>query len=261
MNDVLDTLAQDAVKTIESGYYRLDLNTQVERPKNQTLSYCINRCVNNPIITELKFSSPSGFASETPLNIEDIAASMIRGGATAISVITEPNNFKGSLHTLIRVRKFTHTPLLMKDFIISQVQLDIARQLGADAVLFIQSLFDRGYSKLSLDEMITYAHSRNIEVLLETHTRDEFRRALASQADLVGINNRDLKTLDVDLNTTLRLLKKNNPGGRIIVSESGIKSPEHIRLLRRSGATAFLVGGAVMSSRDIEGKVRQLVEA
>ena len=149
----------------------------------------------------------------------------------------------------------------MKDFIISHIQIDIAHQLGADAVLLIQSLFDRGYCNLGLDEMITYAHSRNIEVLLETHTDDEFSRALTSQADLVGINNRDLKTLDVDLNTTHRLLKKNASDGRIIVSESGIKSPENIRSLRMSGATAFLVGSAVMSSRDIEGKVRQLVEA
>ena len=90
MDDILDTLAQDAVKTVESGYYKLDLNTQVERPKSQKLAYRINRCVDNPVITEVKFSSPSGFASETPLNIDEITASMIRGGATGISVITEP---------------------------------------------------------------------------------------------------------------------------------------------------------------------------
>ncbi|WP_455367579.1 indole-3-glycerol-phosphate synthase, partial [[Eubacterium] cellulosolvens] len=212
---MLDFLAQDAIKTVESGYYRLDLNAQLHRPKNPLTDH-INRCVNTPIITEVKFSSPSGFASEPRLEIEEITASMIRGGAIGISVITETKNFKGSLHTLSQVRKSTTLPLLMKDFIIDPVQIDAARQLGADVILFIQSLFNRGYCTHSRDEMISYAHSRNIEVLLEAHTSDEFKSALRSNANLVGINNRDLKTLNVDLNTTHRLLKENPPDGRII---------------------------------------------
>ncbi len=109
--------------------------------------------------------------------------------------------------------------------------------------------------------MIKYAHSKNLEVLLETHTEDEFQRALESDADLIGINNRDLRTLKVDLNTTTRILEKYPDLSETIISESGIEKPEEIISLKNSGADAFLVGSSVIAASDVEKKVRELVEA
>ncbi|MEM4246637.1 MAG: hypothetical protein QW390_05020, partial [Candidatus Bathyarchaeia archaeon] len=113
----------------------------------------------------------------------------------------------------------------------------------------------------SVDDMVEYAHSYGLEVLLEAHTAVEFHRALASEADLVGINNRDLGTMKVDLDTTRRILSEKLSPDRIVVSESGINSLADIRALKKAGAKAFLVGTAIMSATDIARKVKELVEA
>ena len=109
--------------------------------------------------------------------------------------------------------------------------------------------------------MIEYSHSRGLEVLLETHTEDEFLSALKTSADMIGINNRDLKTLEVDLAVTKRILEKYRVEDRVIVSESGINNPENIRSLRESGVKAFLVGTVIMRSSNIKDKVSELVKA
>lgn len=149
----------------------------------------------------------------------------------------------------------------MKDFIISQVQVDAAHRIGASAILLIHALFERKYCAISLDEMIKYAHSYDIEVLLEAHTEDEFQRAVTSDADLIGINNRDLRTLTVDLRVTENILRKHGQNDHVIVSESGIESAKDVRFLRSAGAKALLVGSSVMTAQNIEEKVRELVEA
>jgi indole-3-glycerol phosphate synthase len=149
----------------------------------------------------------------------------------------------------------------MKDIIISPVQLEAAATVGADAVLLIKALFDRGYCKPGVDEMVVEAHSRGLEVLLEAHSEDEFHRALGSDADMVGINNRDLGTLKVDLNVTKKILEKNPGEGKIVVSESGITKADNVRFLRACGADAFLVGSAIMRADDVEAKVREFVHA
>jgi indole-3-glycerol phosphate synthase len=127
--------------------------------------------------------------------------------------------------------------------------------------LLIKALFDRGYCECNLSYMISTAHSKNLEVLLETHTAEEFAVAVTTQADLVGINNRDLATLKVDLGVTKRILEQNNAKGRIVVSESGISTPADVRFLRQCGAQAFLVGSAVMLADNVEEKVMELVSA
>jgi indole-3-glycerol phosphate synthase len=193
--------------------------------------------------------------------VEKIAEAMARGGAVGISVLTEPKHFHGSLGNLCKVRGTVKLPVLMKDIVVSLLQLSAASRTGANAVLLIQALFDRGYCKQSADEMVADAHARNLEVLLETHNEDEFRRALSSDADLVGINNRDLGTLKVDLNVTQRILQKNPPEGKLVVSESGIHTPADVRFLRGCGAHAFLVGSAVMLSSNVEEKVRELAHS
>jgi indole-3-glycerol phosphate synthase len=141
------------------------------------------------------------------------------------------------------------------------VQIYTANKIGANAVLFIKALFDRGYCDRTLDEMIAGAHMLELEVLLETHTEAEFQSAVKTDADLIGINNRNLSTFKVDLNVTKKILEKNDSNDKLVVSESGIGTVADILFLRGSGACAFLVGSAIMSASNVEEKVREFVNA
>jgi indole-3-glycerol phosphate synthase len=147
----------------------------------------------------------------------------------------------------------------MKDFVVSTDQIDAASRFGADAVLLIQALFDREYC--DQDKMIQHAHSLGLEVLLEAYSEDEFKEVVESNADMIGINNRDLRTFIVSLNNTVQILKKSNIRDRIVVSESGVESPRDLLFLKDAGARAFLVGTSIMSSHNVEEKVRELTEA
>jgi indole-3-glycerol phosphate synthase len=186
---------------------------------------------------------------------------MEAGGAAGISVVTEPHFFKGSPRSLESVRNRVCVPVLMKDFVVSACQIDAARDAGADAVLLIQTLFDRDYASCQVEDMIEFAHANGLQVLLETHTVVEFERAVASDADLVGINNRDLRTLDVDLKTTEEILASVSPKERLTISESGVKTPTDARFLRQCGADALLVGSALMQAKDVRREVQRLVMA
>jgi indole-3-glycerol phosphate synthase len=209
----------------------------------------------------LKAASPSAGIIRENLEPERIAEAFARGGAVGISVLTEPKHFNGSLAILSRARKVTNLPILMKDIITSPRQLETASKIGADAALLIQALFDRKQCELGVTEMIAEAHDEKLEVLLETHSQKEFHTALGTDADLIGINNRDLATLKVDLNVTKNILDKNVCGDKLVVTESGIESAFDIRFLSGCGANAFLVGSALMRAEDIEHKTRELVEA
>ena len=256
MRDFLDVLAQAARVSIESGYYD---DVTPARSVPASLKQAIIQSNGIAVITEIKGSSPSKGIIRASFAPEEVAKSMVDGGATGISVLTEPVHFRGSLSFLSRVREAVDLPLLMKDIILSPTQLDAAVQTGANAVLLIQTLFDRGYCEYSAPDMVTEAHKRNLEVLLETHSKEEFNLATKSSADLIGINNRDLTTLNVDLNVTRSILSNKAAKGRIIVSESGINSAADVTLLRSWGAKAFLVGSAIMLANDVEGKVKELV--
>lgn len=258
MADFLDTLAQSAKATISTGYYE----ALTEMATSQiSLKKAIQEAKNVPIITEIKAASPSSGTIREHVDAHSIAKSMEKGGAIGISVLTEPKYFNGSLLSLVEARRTVKLPILMKDIVINPIQLEAASKLGANVALLILALFDRGYSECNLSNMITTAHSKDLEVLLETHTEAEFRVAIRTQADLVGVNNRDLTTLKVDLDVTKRILERNDAEGQVIVSESGISTPADLRFLRECGAQAFLVGSAVMLASSIEGKVRELVSA
>jgi indole-3-glycerol phosphate synthase len=181
---------------------------------------------------------------------------MEAGGAVGISVLTEPKRFGGSLQALAYVKRSVGIPVLMKDIIVDKAQIEAAAHIGADAVLLIH-----GAVAVKVDELIEFAHSLGLEVLLETHTIGEFKAALETEADMIGINNRDLKTLKVDLGVTARILAETHPNGRIVISESGIENADHVRFLRRCGANAFLVGSSIMLADDIGQMVRELVMA
>ncbi len=258
MVDFLDTLAQAAKARIDGAYYE---DAPLASTFSASLKQAIIQSTTAAIIAEIKGASPSEGTIKEGFAPDEIARAMARGGAIGISVLTEPKYFCGSLGYLAKVRTVVNLPLLMKDIIVSTVQLDAAARAGANAVLFIQALFDRGYCECNAEEMISKAHERDLEVLLETRNQKEFRSALRSDADLVGINNRNLGTLEIDLDVTRNLLETSDCRGKAIVSESGIRSPEDIRFLSRCGAQAFLIGSIIMMSANTEQTVKELVEA
>jgi indole-3-glycerol phosphate synthase len=258
MTDFLDTLAKTAKETIASDYYDSLSGTSTS---NLGLKEAILKAEKAPVITEIKAASPSAGTLRKNANASRVAKSMEKGGAIGLSVLTEPKHFNGSLRTLVDARKTVKLPILMKDIILSAVQLEAAARAGASAALLIKALFDRGYCECSVHEMITRAHSQGLEVLLEAHTADEFRSASKTDADLIGINNRDLATLKIDLKVTKEILERNPPKDKPVVSESGITTPDDLRFLRKCGANAFLIGSAVMLANNIEEKVREFVSA
>lgn len=149
--------------------------------------------------------------------------------------------------------------MLMKDIVVDKIQIEAGRKIGADFMLLIQSLFDKKFLD-DIDEFVEFGHKNGLKVLLEVHTLEEFNNALKTNADLIGINNRNLDTLEIDLTTTEKILK-NFDSSRPIISESGIESPDHIKFLKESGASAFLIGSSIMKSQNIEEHVKKLVNA
>jgi indole-3-glycerol phosphate synthase len=147
----------------------------------------------------------------------------------------------------------------MKDITIDKIQIDAAKKIGADYFLLIQSIFDKKMV-LDMEELIEYGHKNGVKVLVEAHTAKEFENACNTNADIVGINNRNLDTLKIDLNITKDILEESNHS-KIIISESGIKSQEDIQFLHKCGADAYLVGSSIMKTDDIQQTVQNLVNA
>ena len=147
----------------------------------------------------------------------------------------------------------------MKDIMIDKIQIDAAKKMGADYFLLIQALFDNGYVT-DLDRLIDYGHEKGLKILLEAHTKTEFVNALKTDADIIGINNRNLDTLEINLEITKQLLEDFQKS-KIILSESGIKSVEDVKFLHGCGADAFLIGTSIMKSPDIQTRVSELVNA
>ncbi len=218
-------------------------------------------------IAEIKFTSPAEGRLRPAGDVGKIAKSYERGGVSGISVLTEPKHFDGDIRYLPLVKKAVKVPVLMKDVVIDPVQIDAGARMGADAVLFIAAIFANGLARAGLDEMFSRAHDAGLEVLYEAHTEGEYARALESEADVVGINNRNLDTLEVSLSTSKRLLAagrgtrerlKKSGRDKPVISESGIKTRRDIDELRGLGADGVLIGSAFMKSADLEEKVRSL---
>jgi indole-3-glycerol phosphate synthase len=258
MPDYLDSLARDAKKTIDEGHYEVLSQGTFSAV---SLRKAILESKRNAVITEVKAASPSRGTIKTNFDPAEVARDMETGGATGISVLTEPKHFGGSLGYLRKVREAVSIPILMKDIIIDPIQLETASRIGANVILLIEAIFKRGYCEYSLDEMITRAQSKLLEVLLEAHSEEEFEQAIETDCDLVGINNRDLRTLKVDLGITERILSCCESSGKIVVSESGIMTPADLLFLRGCGAQSFLIGSSVMMADNIEQKVKEFVTA
>ena len=207
------------------------------------------------LIAEIKKASPSRGVIRTDFDPEAIARIYEDNGASAISVLTDREFFQGDISFLANVRSVTSSvPVLRKDFIIDEYQLYQSRLAGADAVLLIVAALDLQ----AIRRYLSIAHSMDLDCLVEVHTEDEMRTAIITEASIIGINNRDLRTFTTDIRTTARLMQL-APEGKVIVSESGISSEEDVDFLRECGVNAMLVGESLMRSDDIGLTMRQLM--
>jgi len=206
------------------------------------------------LIAEVKRASPSRGVLRPDFDPVELAQKYAQGGAAAISVLTETNYFDGSLDHLAAIREETGLPLLRKDFIFDPYQVYESRAYGADALLLIVAILSRE----QLEELLSLSHDLGLSCLVEVHNEDEVERALGSQAQIIGINNRDLTTFNIDINTTHRLLPL-IPPGKIVVSESGIRNRSDVAKLKGWGVNAVLVGEALVTAGDIVTKVRELI--
>jgi len=262
MASFVEKLAENTWRNIEAGYYSRWLSITPPNHPIPSLRRAIEAVRGRAIVAEIKYASPS--AGKLRNSIDKpiaLANAMLRGGAVAISVLTEPTIFKGGVENLYMIAGELRAPTLMKDIVVSKTQIDVAKRVGASAVLLILRLFNEGLCESELENMIRYANMMGLEVVLETHGRKEFEEGLSTNCDILGINNRDLATLTTRIETTIEVLSSGRPTDRIVMSESGITSVEDIRRLRQAGADAFLVGSSIMSSSDVEAKVRELAEA
>ena len=205
------------------------------------------------IIAEVKKASPSKGIIREDFDPMVIAQAYEKGGADALSILTEPHYFQGDKEYLGMVRRYVNIPLLRKDFIVDKYQLVEALVYGADYVLLIA----RSLSRKELKELLQYAHHLGMEVLVEIHDKADLIKAIFAGANIIGINHRNLETFEMDMKLSERLIPL-IPNGKIIVAESGINDHETVVALSKVGADAFLVGEHFMRQDDITAALRQL---
>jgi indole-3-glycerol phosphate synthase len=221
--------------------------------KTRNFKLAISQPRDISIIAEIKQASPTRGIIRENFNVRKIAIEYQINGASAISVLTDEEFFKGSPDYIKEVKTVTSLPVLRKDFIIDEYQVYESALLGADAILLITDI-------LSKEEIIRFsilAKSLNMSVLCEVHSEGELEKAISARQDIVGINNRDLGTFKLSLSTTENLIGL-IPEGKIIVSESGIHSRSDVMFLKSIGVDAVLVGEALMEVEDIGAKLREL---
>jgi len=241
MPDILRELVAGTRALLAAGYY----DQQGDGAPGPSLVRALERHPYFPIIAEVKLASPSRgvIANHAP---EALIDAYVKGGAAGLSVLTEPRRFGGSLDTLAKAAS-TGRPVLMKDFVIDERQLRAGASRGASAVLLIQKVFAHGLAQ-GRDGLIELAHAHGLEVVLEAGDLNELGKARGSEADVIGINQRDLSTMSIDASLGERLLVPADD--RPVVVMSAIERREQVMRLRDRGATAVLVGSSLSSAND-----------
>jgi indole-3-glycerol phosphate synthase len=259
--DLLATIVAATTKIVEARGAResasaLEARARREPSRAGRFLSAVSRTDRINVIAECKRRSPSRGVLRAEYDPVAIASAYVSAGAAAISVLTEPTFFDGALEHLSAVRRAVDVPVLRKDFIVSEYQLLEAKAAGADAVLLIVAALGNE----DLRALQTRAASLGLDVLVEVHDASELDRALAVGARMIGVNNRDLRTLTVDVQASERLIER-IPADVVAVSESGLRSADDLRRLRALGYRAFLVGERFMTSADPGLALRDLLES
>ncbi len=254
---ILDRIVADKIEELEGTKARLPLGELKAMLKDTRPVRHFRDALVKPgrvsIIAEVKKASPSKGLIRADFDPVTIARTYENYGASAISVLTEKSYFQGSLGYLADISRSVSRPVLRKDFIVDEYQVYEARANGADAVLLIACILDKD----RLAGLLALAGGLGLQVLTEVHDSDDLGKALDVPAEIVGINNRDLRTFKVDIQTTGRLIR-DIPQGKVVVSESGISTVEDMRYLKEVGAHAALIGEALMREEDYGRKLREL---
>lgn len=227
--------------------------TDVEKPRDFRTAVKRSLDENIKLIAEIKKASPSKGIIREKFDHLSIAQIYDKKHVHAVSVLTEEDFFMGSLSFLPEVKKITSKPVLRKDFIVDEYQIYETRVNSADAILLIAAILEKNQAA----EYLNLARELGLSVLFEVHDFKELEMALLIACDIIGINNRNLKTLQVDMNTTFTL-RREIPSERIVVSESGIKSRTDLQKLQNIGVDALLIGTSFMEAEDIGKKIDEL---
>lgn len=249
---------REEVAARKAGVPLQDLKAQIrDLPSPRDFHQAVNRQAGGGrirLIGEVKRASPSQGIIRHELDVEALISAYAGGGAAALSILTDEPFFGGRLEDLARAKAGGFLPVLRKDFILDPYQVYESRVWGADAILLIVAVLEPQY----LQELLGLSQELGLHPLTEIHTREELKTALDAKVPIVGINNRDLKTFKVSLETTFVLIPE-VPPDRVVVSESGIRDSREVSRLEAAGVDAILVGEGILRARDVEGKVRELL--
>lgn len=251
---ILDTIILEKISEVERIKKTLSIDFFMKGPLPETRDFKLNLMNDHiTLISEIKKQSPSAGVIRKDFNPVKIAKVYEKAGAEAISVLTDEKFFGGKNTFLQQVRQYVKLPILRKEFIIDEFQIYESRYLGADAVLLIANVLGEELLK----NCIQIANRLNMDCLVEIHSEGDLEKSLRAGAEMIGVNNRDLDTFHVDINTSLSLVKK-IPDGIVTVSESGIKTRKDVLKLEDKGFNAILVGETLMREKHIENKLYEL---
>lgn len=223
-------------------------------PKARDFKQALRNQTEISLIAEIKRASPSAGILRRELDVQEMAAIYEQAGASCVSVLTEEKYFLGSTEDVKQVKVSTALPVLRKDFILKEYQIWESRMIGADCLLLIVALLSIG----ELEKLLNLTKELGLQALVEVHTENELEQALSAGSEMIGINNRDLKTLQVDLKTTERVMPL-IPDGIVTISESGISCRKEVLALQERGVNAVLVGEALLKSKSPGAKIRELL--
>lgn len=257
-DDFLKTIAKHKLETLsgkEAYFANLKKNlSSTEKHRYEIFKKAISKPGQINLIAEIKKASPSAGIIREDFEVRKIAKIYLDHKAAAISVLTEEKYFLGNFAYLEKVTENCPVPVLMKDFIIHEYQIFEGAFFGASAVLLIVAML----SDAQMKDLMDVAHALGLDCLVEAHSEGEIERALKVGAEIIGVNNRNLRTLQVDVNNSMRMIGI-IPQGKIIVVESGLKTRDDIKRLQEAGAQAVLIGETFMRAADIGAKIKEIM--
>jgi len=256
---ILDEIVNNKLREVAKRKKKLPLAVLKSKLAASTPTRNFRKAISSPtkinIIAEIKRASPSAGVIIKNFSLEELARIYEKNGASALSILTDQKFFRGELKDLEKARKVSSLPILAKEFIVDEYQIYEARIGGADAILLVARILNRE----KLKEYIDLASQLDLDCLVEIHAEEEWQKIKDLPVDIVGINNRNLENLKVDLEMSFNLINK-LPSDKIVVSESGINNKKDIYRLQEAGVDAFLIGEALLKSKNVGQKLRELLK-